>query len=121
MDFYTVTTISAILLLIIALTTIGVVISNSISTEEFPKFHNPCPDYWTYHSSSDTGHFCVSNGKNIPNNNVPTRFAIKNSTKSYADQLQNNCNFAQINTLLWDGVSNYNGCKRVGTDYTLSP
>jgi len=119
MDFYTITTISAILLLIISLTTIGVVISNSISSEEFPKFHNPCPDYWTYSSSPELGDFCNSNGINSPVG-VPTAFRINNTKELNNTRLQNNCNYAKSNLLQWDGVSNYNKCIPIsGT--TLAP
>ena len=61
MDFYTIVTICAILLLIIALTTLGVVISYSTSTQEFPKFKNPCPDYWRLDGNNNK---CISNGIN---------------------------------------------------------
>ena len=120
MDFYTITTISAILLLIIVLTTIGVVLTNSISSEEFPKFHNPCPDYWRYSNIPNVGEYCTSNKINSPVG-VPTRFRINNQIKK-SEQLQNNCNWAKSNNVNWDGVRNYNKCiTNTSIQYTQSP
>jgi hypothetical protein len=110
MDFYTIVTICAILLLIIALTTLGVVISYSTSTQEFPKFKNPCPDYWILDGKNNK---CISNGINNgvldTTSTSPPTYKI-DKTKSLSEQLQSSCNWANINQIYWDGVSNYNGC-----------
>jgi hypothetical protein len=102
MDFYTIVSIVAILLLIISLTTVGVIMTQSNSNATFPSFQNPCPDYWTYNSVSDT---CSMNGNTNMGSFRTTPTPVSSaSSKNLCQSLS----WSKTNNILWDGVSNTN-------------
>jgi hypothetical protein len=108
MDFYTIVSISAILLLIISLTTIGVVITNSMSTKTFPSYINPCPDYWTL-SADNTK--CIRNNINVGTTNMKQDLVLS----KYAT-LEQKCGWSSNYNVKWDGITNNNSitkCEKV--------
>jgi len=101
MDFYTIVSISAILLLIISLTTIGVIITNSISTKTFPSYVNPCPDYWTL---SEDNTKCIRNNINLGTTSTDLILEKYNT-------LDTKCGWASNYGVKWDGITNNNSIK----------
>jgi hypothetical protein len=76
-SFYTIVTIIAIVLLVIALTIIGISITNNSRTNTFPDYQYSCPDFWTL---SDDNKTCMA----PPGINNPTIATLK--PKKPADQ-----------------------------------
>lgn len=116
--------------LILILTIIGRTVVSENSTQQFPPVLSKCPDYWDI-----DGDLCLNpknsngtarlNGKpTITNNNANCSSVddyhndadcnIKpNDTKWSNTNLTPTCNhkkWANINNIMWDGVSNYNSC-----------
>jgi hypothetical protein len=102
MDFYTIVIISAIVLLILLLTIIGLVVSNANSSATFPASYSSCPDYWIY---DETTKQCTANKVNIGTLDDP-------STKyTPSSNICENLKWSNDNRISWDGVSNTNVCK----------
>ena len=116
----------AVVILILALTYVGIMMvyykqQITGSNGAFPSSAATCPDYWLY-----DGKYCSpdSNGKNVPlhfdtsksqiystgggNNGFdPTNIKWNTGGKS---AICNQKAWANANSILWDGVSNYTGC-----------
>jgi len=99
MDFYTIVIISAIVLLIISLTAIGVIVTNTNSSAKFPTSYSTCPDYWSIDPSGN----CKSNGTSNTNNGPQIYKPDPDLCKNF--------NWAYKNKISWDGVINTNSCK----------
>lgn len=114
----------AIIVLILLLTIFGIMLSYK-NKVVFPPSKNTCPDYWSEVFDDNGKSVCQ-----IDNRNVGTFFSDTTSTPGYNSvnktvnfndpgwanigkssamcSLQKWCNSKKI---VWDGVSNYNGCK----------
>ena len=122
MDFYTVSIIIAIILLILVLTVIGVFMSKSTSQVPFPNFQSPCPDYWKMNPDGTCSKSDTINSFTDPNN-AGSKLVYKNTgLAKYDDPVWDTAypgknsicakqQFSKDAKILWDGVSNYNGCK----------
>lgn len=121
----------AVVLLILVLTLVGVMLNNTSANLSYPPAYNTCPDYWTV---STDGSSCIiptySSSLNIGglyNSNTGALNASVQSTPGYNFDSSNNIysiNFtangwkglcsqnawANMNGIVWDGVSNYNSC-----------
>jgi hypothetical protein len=124
--YYTIVLVIAVVLLIIALTIVGMTITAN-KKQAFPDFKNTCPDYWTL---SD-GNICTPPEDNI-NLPLPAKFsggeksAVKhagvhldshNTYIQYMDVgttnwsgLCDKSHWSKMTGILWDGVSNTNSC-----------
>lgn len=60
-SFYTIIVIVAVIILIIALTIVGITLAKKQNNIHFPEFQTACPDFWTV--SADTGK-CIPNENN---------------------------------------------------------
>jgi len=118
--YYTAVLIIATILLVIALTMVGITIVARGSKTAFPEFQNSCPDFWTL-----SGTVCSpSSAINTPNlnqiditktehkgvviadNQIKSVDISPTNWVSICDKTQ----WATANKILWDGVSNYNSC-----------
>ena len=102
-DFYRMTTVIFIIILIVSLVTMFIIMLNANSMATFPSVQNPCPDYWTYNSSDNS---CSPPSDSINSGKIKTP-----SPYTITDVCSNK-NWADSNNILWDGVTNYNGCKK---------
>ena len=137
--FYLIVLSIATIILILALTIIGVMLRNQYKKAVFPPKSSTCPDGWTYVDPSGCklpDITTISNYKNtgiLPDNttlyhpendSVYKNFFTKVGTSDYYLDPSNNkwasitgttaiCaqkNWATQYNILWDGVSNYNQC-----------
>jgi hypothetical protein len=130
--FYTVVLGIAAVLLILILTYVGLLISKSKDNVEFPPRKTDCPDYWRREGlvckiplTTEVNIGSLYNGTTIAANRVTSadkfRGAYNSTDKtinfdhtSWASTgLSKTCaqkNWANQNGIVWDGVSNYNGC-----------
>lgn len=115
MNFFSIASIIALVILIICLIGIGILMQYQNAGMKFPLHPNKCPDLWTLSSDGTT---CTSNGgKNtgsIDSNN-PVGFGKSgtNYTISPLSSSKATCDkylLTRKNNVNWDGVSNYNGC-----------
>lgn len=133
--FYTIVLSIAVLLLILILTYVGLLMkSPTSSTDSFPPTINTCPDYWSvgtdlsscaipsYDSKNhgtiyDTTSFSLlstftSNsrtpGINTSNNDIV--FSDPEWTNGGSSAICSKKKWANQWGILWDGISNYNGC-----------
>lgn len=127
MDFYTIVVLIAIVLLVLGLTIIGMTLAKRNSTNPFPEYQTSCPDFWTL---NDKG-LCVPSPLNTPSPskyyklvdikhngivfdniakpaNIVSLDPSENSWTSTCDKTK----WATNNGILWDGISNYNGCTK---------
>jgi hypothetical protein len=123
LSFYTIVIIIAVILLIGALSVIGITLTKNKQTNAFPEYQENCPDFWTLN-----GTICSPNASNTP---PPSKFVgikpsvnhtgvmISNDKKSIVSLDTNPDNWSSIcdkykwsnlNGILWDGVSNINTC-----------
>jgi hypothetical protein len=106
-QFYTIVLAVAVIILIITLTYIGIKMKSSKASQPFPPVANTCPDYWT--TTDASGNTCIpQHGVNNPTN-ITSIPSIKNTEsticgKNGLKQIVNS------NSIVWDGVSNYNSC-----------
>ena len=138
-SFYTIVTIIAIVLLIIALTIIGLSIKNNVRTNKFPDYQYTCPDFWTLGSDNKT---CTAPNINATNVNNPQVYkdaripninslSPKRDKNIYGVELNGNgdriksinissdvwsdvCSkvkWSNTNKILWDGITQNNQCK----------
>ena len=122
--FYIIVLSIATILLILLLTYIGIKMKASkLSGGPYPPIKNSCPDYWTI---NDKGK-CVQPGVNGRNrgkdalNDTNTKGYDKNKnavdfndkgwTSGGSSSMCAQQKWANTNGILWDGVTNYNGCK----------
>lgn len=126
--FYIITSIAAIVVLILALTFIGIMITNGNKKQTFPPNIEQCPDKWI-----PDGSFCyfnnVNNGDYTVNSNMlefttdnksPYFFTSGGKTainpfdsKWTSNGLTSTCNqksWANIHGIQWSGISQSNTC-----------
>jgi len=123
MSFYTIVVIIAIIILIIALTTVGLLLGRLNTSKTFPPSASDCPDYWVINSD---GSCTVPSGINKPaelpsdayNSGTNTPGLSGNSIK-FTDAGWKNQGISELcakkkwankYNVLWSGVSNYNSC-----------
>ena len=123
LSFYTIVIIIAVILLIGALSVIGITLKKNTQTNAYPEYQENCPDFWKLN-----GTICSPNTNNTP---APSKFLgakplvnhsgvlIANDKKSIVSLDINPENWSSIcdkykwsnlNGILWDGVSNINTC-----------
>jgi hypothetical protein len=124
LSFYSIVLIIAIIILIIALTIVGLTLNKKKNVKPFPDFKTTCPDFWSY----DTSGLCIPSTPpiNTPlpakvisylNTNVVTS---GNDTSKKIDSIDpDESKWASVCTktkwaknvgILWDGVTNNNAC-----------
>jgi len=131
MDFFYTTVIGiAIVILIIILITVGVMIYQTTNNTVFPPSALDCPNYWTLGTGPNGNRVCYipgKNGVNMGSFDSKTAAGIgSDSNGSYIDfhdpKWGSNgagatCSkhyWANRNGILWDGISNFNGCPSAG-------
>jgi len=121
--FYTIVLIIATIILVAALTVVGITITSQVKNNPFPDFQNTCPDFW---SLDKTVCSPPANGINTP---APDKFtglqprvqhagvSVSNGkilamdiTGSKWTSVCDKASWAKINGIYWDGVSNNNSC-----------
>lgn len=132
LSFYTIVTIIAIVLLIIALTIIGLAMRKNTLKDEYPDYQYLCPDSWTLQADQKT---CMPNSNmnnpeinpvnprtpllNAPNTGTIVHSGVNISSNRIAsinissDNWPSMCektNWAKKNKILWDGIANNNTC-----------
>ena len=128
-QFYVIVMTTVVVLLIVTLTYIGVyVINDDDKSVTFPPVETQCPDYWeaiqeTEPANTDTGDAAYTYVKCKPVSDVNTGnrqasgehaytsdavdfYSKKTKYKTICDKK----NWANLNGISWDGVSNYNKC-----------
>lgn len=136
MNFYLLVSGIALLILIIVLTTIGLLAKNSEYSGQFPPNAAQCPDYWQM-----DGSMCIvpmhekelNAGKQPYANPVGFEYIDHNGKKAidFKDSVwtqdllpndaNNNCGltaWANLNNILWDGVSNSSLCASTINEYS---
>ena len=108
MDSYYLTVgVIAIVILISILTYLGIKMSSMSSEVPWPPATGDCPDYWNFDTS---GNNCVASTKNI--GSLSKGYSFSPTTISY-NGMTSNCSlkkWANENSVIWDGISNYNQC-----------
>ena len=129
--YYTIVIVIAIIILVASLSVIGVMMTSGSNKKDFPEFQNTCPDYWTL-TTTNNKPICSppTSGINTPS---PAAFSGNNPSISHAGVTTANNNnkssvtqidlsttnwtsicdkssWAKTNGIVWDGVSNNNGC-----------
>ena len=124
--FYTLVIGIAIIILIIIFIVVGVMIYQSSNNTVFPPSALDCPNYWALGTGPSGKHICYlpTNGTNMGSFDGKTATAgISSDTNgSYIDfndakwgssAAGSTCSkhyWANRNGILWDGISNFNGC-----------
>jgi hypothetical protein len=124
MSFYIIVLIIAIIILILALTSVGLLIRRLNSSKTFPPSASDCPDYWVVNES--TGSCTIPTGDlavNVPATGYSTQdtyglnpgaSAINFTDAGWKTQgISELCakkKWANKYSVLWSGVSNYNSC-----------
>ena len=113
----------AVVILILLLTVFGIIISRSSSKSIFPPTESVCPDYWTVSDVSGTTYCTINNNMNIgdfsaagvtiPKSQPSTRFDTNDKawTSTGTTSICGKKQWANSHKIVWDGVSNYTGCK----------
>jgi len=107
MNFYTLTMMITVIILIGLLTWIGITMTSAKKQQVFPSIQNLCPDGWT----SDNLGYCTQPLNTLSPNRLPagntgnTISDILNYTGGICGAKQ----WASKNSINWDGVTNYNG------------
>ena len=115
----------ASVIFIIVLTTIGVIMQKGSKSGTFPPMASNCPDGWTESSSivgEDITYTCTAPPATV----LPVAVtgvtditigawtaANTDKTITYSDKTTSICDkqkWADKNSIVWDGVSNYNSC-----------
>lgn len=134
--FYIIVLSVAIILLILILTYLGIVMGQnktSTSSSAFPPIKNTCPDYWSI-SKTDLSscEIPASGARNVGNiydstgvvlleekttpgykiGSTPLKINFNDGgwTSGGTSATCSQKNWANQNNIIWDGVSNYNGC-----------
>jgi len=116
MDFYTITIIVFLVLLIICLTLFGVYYKD-FSTLPFPEIQDMCPTFWKYKNGNCINDTSLNKVVPIPND-TPGRVTNGFNPNdvgwlSYGGAKNHICGkqiWTNKNNILWNGVSNYNSC-----------
>ena len=127
--YYTIVLIIAIILLVIALTVVGITIRSGSNKKQFPTFQNTCPDFWTSSTTNDI--ITCSPPPSGINTPSPEKFVGNNAPISHegvtidADKkvitsinldktkwmsICDQSKWSAMNGIMWDGVSNNNSC-----------
>lgn len=119
MSFYTIVLIIAIIILIIALTSVGLLLGRLNTSKTFPPSASDCPDYWVVKTDGSCT-VPITTGINKPSNeynsNTPglSDGAVKFTDAGWKNQgISELCakkKWANKYNVLWSGVSNYNSC-----------
>jgi len=120
MSFYFIVLIIAIIILILALTSVGLLISRLNASKKFPPSATNCPDYWVINTD---GSCTIPSGTNAPASGYTTantpgisssRDNINFNDAKWKDQgtseLCAKKKWANTYNVIWNGVSNYNAC-----------
>ena len=110
--FYIAVLTIATAILILILTSVGVLIRKSNTNAPWPPTAGRCPDFWTevsegvnkgkcYHTGVNPG---LADSEGIAANTVNNAIGFSNKTTC------ENRTWAIKNSVVWDGVSNYNKC-----------
>ena len=103
-QFYVIVMTTVVVLLIVTLTYIGVyLVNDEDETTTFPPVETQCPDYW---EANDEGKCVVPQTINKGGLVAGTAMNLKEDYKTICDKK----NWANLNGISWDGVSNYNKC-----------
>jgi hypothetical protein len=108
MNFYLISLIIAIGILIICLVGIGLLMQFQGSDVKFPLHPNTCPDLWTLSSDATecTSPDLTTNKGTLQNPASGNHKLILGAYKTTCDKKK----WAKGKGINWDGVSNYNGC-----------
>ena len=124
MSFYIIVLIIAIIILILALTSVGLLIGRLNSSKTFPPSASDCPDYWVVNESNNsctipTGDFPVNAPVNGYSPTDTYGFNLGDSAINFTDARWKNQGISELcakkkwankYNVLWSGVSNYNSC-----------
>ena len=124
LSFYSIVLIIAIIILIIALTIVGLTLNKKKNVKPFPDFKTTCPDFWELNASG----LCIPSTPPI-NTPLPTKvnsYVNVNVVTSGTDTDKkivsidpDDSKWASVCTktkwaknvgILWDGVTNNNAC-----------
>jgi hypothetical protein len=131
MDLFNIIVLStAIVILVIILTYIGIKLSSKSDTKNaYPPQSASCPDYWQtvttdpsscmipLKTAKNTGK--IYNAEGILTLNPSTTYGLNNNSINFSEAgwtrggINSICSkkaWANQNSILWDGVSNYNSC-----------
>jgi hypothetical protein len=132
--FYIIVLTIALVLLILILTYVGLLMNSSTTDQTtFPPTRNICPDYWqkghdvsscaipsfdsknigTIYNKATTPPSLVTgfiNTTGYSSNTNDIDFTKNEWSTSGKSEICAKKNWANTNGILWDGVSNYNGC-----------
>ena len=131
--FYLIVLGIAIVLLIILLTYIGIIMaSSSSSSMAYPPSASNCPDYWSMTTDMSSCIIPKNGSRNVgtikyDNTGIPTSLTVANTpgynvatnSINFSDKgwiaggVSSMCahkNWASVNGVVWDGVSEYNSC-----------
>ena len=114
----------ASVIFIVALTTIGLIMQKGSKAGTFPPMASNCPDGWTELSSvaDDTiTYTCTApdtttkpvDVTGVTDITIGAWTAAATKTITYSDKTTSICDkqkWADKNSIVWDGVSNYNSC-----------
>jgi hypothetical protein len=136
MDFYFTVSIIAIIILIVALTSIGLLVNYSDQTGKFPPHSLECPDYWQTDASLcivPVDEISLNAGRQPYANPIGFEYITHNGQKAIdfknplwtndllPEDVNNNCGltaWANLNNVLWDGVSNSTACASTINQYS---
>ena len=124
--FYIIVSVTALVILIVFLTYIGIVMTHNkkaTGQNEYPPQYSECPDYWTVYNNNclvpqqGTRNYGGINPSSL--NSVPGYNSADNTidfnhngwTTQGGSAICNKRRFANSFNIMWDGVSNYNGCQ----------
>jgi len=123
MNFQSIVMIVATVILIFALATIGVALSNLNSDIKYPPVIADCPDYWSIsknpvdpnNDSSQTPEFTCNNDKELGQDNDVVGCTVFNSSDSKYKGIGGLCQkkkWADKCDITWDGVTNNPDAKK---------
>ena len=123
-SFYTIVIIIAIILLILALSVIGVTLAKNENIKSYPDYQNTCPDFWKL----ENDHICKHQGINTVHpekvkeasrhagiivgqneNGIDDITSIDVSSDNWVSVCDKS-SWAKKYNILWDGVTNNNSC-----------
>lgn len=127
MDFYVIVSLIAIILLIAILVFFGYLVNKSKAVNyEFPKYKQPCPDFWSYNDDgkctvNPSNPFTTPKANTTPSDvltnggtdNATVDFGNKDKWATVFPSISSDCKFtawATENNVLWDGVTNNTKC-----------
>lgn len=107
--FYIAVLTIATAILILILTSVGVLLRKSNTEVPWPPTAGRCPDFWTEVSGEESKNKCYHTGVN--KGTLANDVAIKATPTDFSSKTTcENRTWAKANGVDWDGVSNYNKC-----------